>query len=74
MTCVICKHGQTEDQLSSIAFEVGSTTIVFKQVPAKVCSTCGEVYVDSSVSRQLLQEAAKAAQDGVQVEVRAFAA
>ncbi|MBI1755959.1 MAG: type II toxin-antitoxin system MqsA family antitoxin [Fimbriimonas ginsengisoli] len=74
MTCPICKTGHTSRGTSTITLERGSTTIVFKEVPANVCQTCGEVYVDSDVTERLLREAEGAAAAGVQVEVRAYAA
>lgn len=74
MTCLICRNGQTADGAATITLERDGTTLVVKGVPARICGTCGEVYVDGETSRQLLIEAEKAAAAGVQVEVRAFAA
>lgn len=74
MTCLICKNGETRDGRATVTLERGATTIVFKQVPARVCRTCGEVYLDEASSRKLLAEANAAASSGVEVEVRAFAA
>jgi len=74
MTCLICKKGSTEPGKVTVTLERGRTTIIFKGVPAMVCATCGEVYIDSATSKLLLDEASKAATNGVEVEIRAFAA
>lgn len=74
MKCVICKHGETAAGTATVTLERGGTTIVFKDVPAEVCGNCGERYVDEAVTRQLLQQAQAAVENGVQVDVRSFAA
>lgn len=74
MTCLICKQGTTEPGETTVTLEAKNATIVFKGVPAQICSVCGEVYVDRDISKQLLREASEAASSGVQVEVRTFAA
>jgi YgiT-type zinc finger domain-containing protein len=72
--CVICKHGEVTAGSTTITLERGSTTLVVKKVPAMVCQTCGEEYVDEATTQGLLEAAAAAERSGVQVEVRQFAA
>ncbi len=43
-----------------------------KKVPAEVCSTCGEEYVDQDTTARLLQVAEEAVKVGVQVDVREY--
>jgi YgiT-type zinc finger domain-containing protein len=74
MTCVVCKHSETRPGLVSVTLERGALTLVFKDVPAQVCENCGEQYVDAETTARLLDEAGKAADAGVQVEVRSYAA
>lgn len=74
MRCVICKTGVTRSGVTTITLERGKTTLVFKQVPAQVCENCGEAYLDELTTQTLLEIAENAAQSGVQVEVRHFAA
>lgn len=74
MICVICKTGVTRSGVTTITLERGKTTLVFKQVPAQVCENCGEAYLDELTTQTLLEIAENAAQSGVQVEVRNFAA
>ena len=74
MTCVICKHGETQPGTATVTLERGGLTLVVKGVPARVCTICGEEYVDEAVAEQLLRVAEEAAQAGVQVDIREYAA
>ena len=72
MKCVICKHGEVEPGSTTVTLERNGMTLVYKGVPARVCSTCGEAYVDETVTSQLLQSVEEAARSGVQVDIREF--
>lgn len=72
--CAICKLGDVVAGVATVTLERGGTTVVIKAVPAGVCSDCGEKYVDEKTTRQLMEIADAAARNGVQVEVREFAA
>ena len=74
MKCVICKKGETQSGTVSVTLERGGTTIVMKSVPAEVCETCGEEYVDEKTTQKLLAEAERAARSGVQLEIRTYQA
>lgn len=74
MTCVVCKVGQTHPGRATVTLERAGMTLVTKGVPAQVCSNCGEAYVDQDATQRLLREAEEAAQAGVQVHIREFAA
>ena len=74
MKCVICKHGETEEKMTSVTLERGIATFVFKNVPALVCANCGEKYVSDEISAQLLEKAETALRDGVTVDIREFKA
>jgi YgiT-type zinc finger domain-containing protein len=74
MKCVICKQGETQPGSTTITLERGTTTVVFKNVPAEVCQTCGEPYLDAKTTRHLLHIVEEAARVGVKVDVRSYAA
>ena len=57
-----------------MTLEQDATTVVFKHVPAEVCQVCGEAYLDAATTRRLLHIVVEAAQIGVQVDVRSYAA
>ncbi len=54
MQCVICKHGELDAGTTTVTLERDDVTLVFKDVPARVCENCGESYVDEAVTRQTL--------------------
>jgi YgiT-type zinc finger domain-containing protein len=74
MKCVICKHGETVPGVVTVTLERGQTTLVIKDVPARICENCGEAYVDEVTTGTLLREAEDAAEKSIQVEVRRYAA
>ena len=74
MTCVICKEGHTQPGKTTVILERAGMTIVFKDVPAKVCTNCSEAYADALTSASLLKTAEAAFQAGVQVDIREFTA
>lgn len=69
MKCVICKHGETHPGRTTVTLQRNGTTMVVKNVPAEVCDSCGEAYVDETTARELLLRAEEAAQTGVTVRV-----
>lgn len=74
MTCVICRQGETLPGKATVTLERGGATIVIRGVPASVCDNCGEEYLDEVTTAALLKTADSAAQAGVQVDVREYAA
>jgi YgiT-type zinc finger domain-containing protein len=74
MKCVICQYGETEPGTTTVALTRDDTTIVIRDVPALICTTCGEEYVDATTGRRLSQIAEKAVSEGVQVDVRRYQA
>jgi YgiT-type zinc finger domain-containing protein len=74
MKCVICKQGETDPGLTTVTLQRGESTIIFKQVPAEVCSNCGEYYLSQDITEQLLSRAEEAVKNGAEVEILRFAA
>lgn len=74
MTCLTCKHGETEPGTTTVTLERDNTIVVFKQVPAEACQACGEAYLDVATTRHLLHIVEEAARAGVQVDIRSYAA
>lgn len=74
MTCVVCKKGKTKPGTATVTLDKNGATLVFRGVPARVCSNCGEEYVDEKIAAKLLKAATEAARSGIQVEIRQFSA
>ncbi len=73
MKCVICRHGETRPGRTDVLLTRDNMTLVVKGVPALICGSCGEEYVDEDSTRLLRELADDAERAGVQVDVRQFA-
>ena len=74
MSCAICRHGALEPGVATIVLERGEMTLIFKEVPAQVCDTCGEEFVSAEVNAALLERAEAALSRGTTLEMLRFAA
>jgi len=59
---------------TTLTMERGQATIVFKGVPADVCNTCGEAFVDEDISEDVYQQAEAAIEAGAHFDVRYYKA
>jgi len=57
MICLICRQADTVDGSTSVHFERGEIRLVVNHVPARLCPSCGEAYVEEQVAVRLLREA-----------------
>jgi YgiT-type zinc finger domain-containing protein len=55
MICLICRQSTVIGGFTSVKFERGEIDLLVKNVPARVCPSCGEAYVDEDVASWLLQ-------------------
>ena len=74
MSCQICRNGTTRLGFVTVTLQRGETTVILKQVPADVCDNCGEYYLSSEVTAQVLEKAESAVRSGAEVEILRFAA
>lgn len=74
MNCVLCKTGVTAPGKTTVVLTRGETSIVIKNVPADLCQTCGEYYLDDSTAEMVLDRAEEAVAKGTEVEILRFAA
>lgn len=73
MECVICKHGSTHPGEVTVTLTREDSTIIVKQMPAHVCENCGEYFLSESVTAKVLERAAKALENGSEVEITRYA-
>lgn len=52
MNCFMCK-GELEEKTVNYFVDLGSTMIIIKSVPAKVCKACGERYFDDETAENI---------------------
>ena len=57
MNCLICRQAELVDGFTSINFERGEIRFMINHVPARVCPSCGEAYVEEDVAVRLLRDA-----------------
>jgi len=64
MICIICRQADIVDGQTSVKFERGEIRLVVNNVPAQICPSCGEAYVDEEVAVQLLHDLEKMSKAG----------
>lgn len=74
MECAICRHGTLENGSATVVLERGEATVIFKEVPARVCDNCGEEFVSAKINESLLRRAEEALNRGATLEMLRFAA
>ena len=72
MICLICRQAETVDGLTTVRFERGEMRLVVNNVPARICPSCGEAYVDEDVATQLLRDAEEMSEAGEMDDVIEF--
>ncbi len=72
--CLICKTDDLHAGTTTVTHERDGHVVVVKNVPAEICDTCGEYYLDAAVAQVVYDMAEKALSKGQEYEVLAFAA
>jgi YgiT-type zinc finger domain-containing protein len=72
MICLICRQAETIDGLTSVKFERGEMRLLVNHVPARVCLSCGEAYLDDEVAMRLLREAEETSKEGISDDVTEY--
>ncbi|MGE3512576.1 MAG: type II toxin-antitoxin system MqsA family antitoxin [Vicinamibacterales bacterium] len=72
--CVLCGTGQRVPGTTTVTLTQGEAVIVFRDVPAEVCDTCGEGYVALDTAAELDRLARAAIEGGVRYAVREYQA
>jgi YgiT-type zinc finger domain-containing protein len=74
MKCVICESDGVSPGATTVVLERGGNTVIFRGVPAEVCSDCGEAYVSDDIASVLFKRVEQAASKGTELEIIRFAA
>jgi len=72
MKCVICKTGTTKKGTATVKLDKKATIVIIKNVPADVCSNCGEYYLSAEMTRNVLKIANDAYKKGSEIEIIKF--
>jgi YgiT-type zinc finger domain-containing protein len=65
MNCLICRQAELVHGVTSVNFARDEMKYVIQHVPARVCPSCHEAYVEESVAEILLQMADEISSTGV---------
>ncbi|HOX05555.1 MAG TPA: type II toxin-antitoxin system MqsA family antitoxin [Planctomycetota bacterium] len=74
MTCAACGRGETRLSTTTIVLENGPGSIIFRGVPANVCQSCGEEFVEDRVALELIKRTQAAAASGANQQTLDYAA
>jgi YgiT-type zinc finger domain-containing protein len=69
MICVICKTGTTHAGKTNTLFERDGSFVIVKEIPAMVCSQCGEAYFDEKTTEELYHKTSEILNSGAELEV-----
>jgi YgiT-type zinc finger domain-containing protein len=65
MICLICRQSEIVHGLTFVKFQRGKMRLIVNNVPARICPSCGEAYVEEGVTVQLLRTAEKTSEAGI---------
>jgi YgiT-type zinc finger domain-containing protein len=65
MNCLICRQAELIDGLTTVHLERNEMKYVIGHVPARVCPSCGEAFLEEDVAEALLQQAVEISETGV---------
>jgi YgiT-type zinc finger domain-containing protein len=74
MNCTVCKNGNMEQGKVNVTLQRDNTVVIIKDVPASVCGNCGEYVLSSDVTKNVMNQAEKAAASKAEVEILQYAA
>ncbi len=69
MECVVCKTGLMKQGKVTVTFDIKGTVVVIREVPAKICSVCGNYYLNSETSKLIMDKVQQAVKKGVEIEI-----
>jgi YgiT-type zinc finger domain-containing protein len=65
MICLICRQAELVDRVTRVIFQRGEMRLLVKNVPARICASCGEAFVEEHVAVILLRHAEETTQAGI---------
>ncbi len=69
--CYFC-GGRLEFQITMLPFIVGNSVVVIKNIPAEVCTQCGEAVLSSDVAKEVDRLLKQAYTSGFEVSIVAY--
>ena len=72
MKCIVCQDGETQEGVTTVTLARKGHMVVIKDVPADICMSCGEDYVDPHVIREIIELIDKMPEKDILVDVRQY--
>lgn len=69
MKCPICKFGKMNEGFTQVVLTRSNATVIFRNVPAKICDDCGEYYLDEQTAQDVYSRADKCFISGQEVAI-----
>jgi len=64
MICLICRQAEVVDGFISVKLEREEINLMVNNVPAGVCPSCGEAYLEEDIASQVLSMAKERSEAG----------
>ena len=72
MKCIVCKTGTVSSGTTTLSIDNGTTVVVIRNVPAQICSNCGEEYIDADTMKEIETLVDSAQKAGLNIAVQQF--
>ena len=72
MKCTFCINGETKPGKTKSIIEEDGIVVIIRDIPADVCTNCGEAYLDDSTAEKLDEIFDEAVKSGEQVVIKSF--
>lgn len=72
MKCPICKLGEMQEGFTQVVLTRGNATVIFRNVPAKICDDCGEYYLDEQTAQDVYNRADNCFTSGQEVAIMEY--
>lgn len=72
MKCPICKFGEMKVGFTQVVLTRGNATVIFRNVPAKICDDCGEYYLDEGIAQNVYNRAEQCFSSGQEVAIMEY--
>jgi YgiT-type zinc finger domain-containing protein len=53
MKCLVCKHNRFKKGTTVLPIERGNAILLVTDIPARVCTSCGESYLEEEVAQNV---------------------
>lgn len=69
---VLCAKGKIESGKTNFPVEIKEGIVFIKNVPANICSQCGEVFIADNIAKVLEKIASKAKKNKIELELVSY--